>query len=313
MFDSSHLGKCWQSQGCVCFCFGKCFPEPRLILIFPPCSHATLGKPALAILLTPGGLPIHFSRRTGGRHGALLGLSHDLSTQHPHSSAGRSPCIRQILADWAGVGSQLELGHWLQLPCSYRSAQCSDARIWINHMPALNVVWATPTTDRGEICTSQRCKVIRGTGTLTLLLALWCWQVTFKTAQHDTLHAGDTDLQLNCFLFPDIMCCDRDRTEYVKPAWSTGNGDLSGDKSWKESPVGVIKASAARAKVICNSVIFKQSQIPKMGGQSLAPDREVVEGARDSETRVSGRGSRVLSLCPNISTYFKMTNNTRLW
>lgn len=181
-------------------------------------------------------------------------------------------------------------------------------------MPALNVVGATPTTDEGEICTSQRCKAIRGTGTLTLLLALWRWQVTFKTAQHDTLHAGDIDLQLNCFLFPDIMCCDRDRTEYVKPEWSTGNGDLSGDKSWKESPVGAVEASAAEAKVICNSVILKQSQTPKMGGQSLAPDGELIEGARDSETPGSGRGSRVLSLCPNISTYyFKMANKTRLW
>lgn len=77
--------------------------------------------------------------------------------------------------------------------------------------------------------------------------------------------------------------------------------------------MGVKETSAAGAKVICDSVILIQSQIPKMGGWSLAPDREVVEGARDSETPGSGQGSRLLSLCPNISTsYFKMANKTRL-
>lgn len=63
----------------------------------------------------------------------------------------------------------------------------------------------------------------------------------------------------------------------------------------------VMKAPAAGAKVICNSAILKHSQSLKMGSQSLAPERVVVEAARDSEAFGAGIRSRVL--CAQISVH----------
>lgn len=147
---------------------------------------------------------IHSSRRSRGQHGALLALSHDLLMRHPHSSASQGLCIQRIPVDWTEAGSQLELRHELQpLLSSWRGGREDLANSSL-------LLWCSPGDShqwRGEICASQRCEVISDTGTLTLLLALWCWRPHLR--QHNTLHASDIDLQLNCFLFPDIMCCDR--------------------------------------------------------------------------------------------------------
>lgn len=69
---------------------------------------------------------------------------------------------------------------------------------------------------RGEIFTRRRCEVISGTGTLTLLLAPWCWQATFETIQHNTLRASDIDLQAKLFpLSWHNVLWQSDRTEHL--------------------------------------------------------------------------------------------------
>lgn len=63
----------------------------------------------------------------------------------------------------------------------------------------------------------------------------------------------------------------------------------------------VMEAPAAGANVICKSSILKLSQSLKMGSQSLAPERVVVEAARDAEAFGAGIRSRVL--CAQISVH----------
>lgn len=50
-----------------------------------------------------------------------------------------------------------------------------------------------------------------------------------------------------------------------------------------------------------------------MGGRSLAAEREMVEGAGDSEILGTALVSGLLSFCPNISLYsLDMANKTKL-
>ena len=88
--------------------------------------------------------------------------------------------------------------------------------------------------------------------------------------------------------------------------------DLFGVKSWKESHSHAMEPSAAGQQSSAIQLFWNSHQVRTIGGRSLAPETVVVEGSRESENLGFRLGSRVLSLCPSISTYsIKIINKTR--